>query len=98
MPTVEEGIPSGFFDASLMGPARVILLCGAEAILYLSKTHHFTIRYVPGMGSNNKAKLAALWALLFHTDTLQLCKLQVFGDSQIVMDHGMDKWEVFLSG
>jgi ribonuclease HI len=38
------------------------------------------------LGTNNKAELSTLWALLFQADYLQIHKLQVFGDSQVVID------------
>lgn len=83
MPCVAERIPWGFFDGASPGHPPI---CGAGAILYLSKMHYYTIRYVPGMGSNNKAELTALCALLFHAEMIKLKKLQVFGDSQLVID------------
>jgi ribonuclease HI len=82
MPPVADGIPWGFFDGAIQGYPP---LCGIGALLYISKTHHFTIIYVLGRGSSDKAKLATLWALLFHVDMMKLHKLQVFEDSQIVV-------------
>jgi ribonuclease HI len=83
MPQLAEEIPLGFFDGASQGQPPI---CGAVAFLFLSKSHFFRIRYVPGLGTNNKAELAALWAMLLRADMLHLRKLQVFGDSQVVVD------------
>jgi ribonuclease HI len=71
-------------------------LFNVGALMYISKPHFFTLRYIPGTGSNNKAEHVALWSLLLHTNMLQLRKLQVFGDSQVVVDwiNGVTSFQV----
>jgi len=49
-------------------------------------SHYYKIKYEPGIGSNMKAELSALWALLSMVDTLNLRKLQILGDSKTTID------------
>jgi hypothetical protein len=40
---------------------------GVGVVLFLNQNHYINIRYAPGGGSNNKAKLIVLWTLLETT-------------------------------
>jgi ribonuclease HI len=55
-------------------------------VLFISHNHYIHIRYAPGGGTNNRAKLIALWTLLETAKEKNLSKLQVFGDSKLVID------------
>jgi ribonuclease HI len=83
MPELIEETPWGFFDGTSQGHP---LVCGVGAVLYINENHHFEVCYTPGRGSNMKAELTAIWALVFLTISLNLRKLQIFGDSQVVVD------------
>jgi ribonuclease HI len=76
-------MPWGFFDGASKGHPPIYR---AGKLLYLSKSHYYTIIYVMGTRSNNKVELVALWDLLFHVEMINLHKLHVFGDSQLVVD------------
>jgi ribonuclease HI len=53
--------------------------------------HYIFIRYAPGQGSNNKAEFIALWTLLETTKEKNVDKLQVMGDSKLVIDRASGK-------
>jgi ribonuclease HI len=61
-------------------------MCGAGAVLFIPEVHYFKIRYTPGGNTNTKADLSALWDLLLHATSMNLRKLQIFGDSKAVVD------------
>jgi ribonuclease HI len=44
------------------------------------------IRYASGLGSNNRVEFIALWTLLEMEKTKDVRKLQVLGDSKLVID------------
>jgi ribonuclease HI len=55
-------------------------------VLFISHSHYIHIRYSPGGGTNNRAELIALWTLLETAKEKNMTKLQVFGDSKLVID------------
>jgi ribonuclease HI len=50
------------------------------------KINYIYIRYAPGRGTNKRDKLIALWTLLETTKKKDIQKLQVLGDSKLVID------------
>jgi ribonuclease HI len=80
---LDFGIPWGYFDGASQGhPPR----CGVGVVLYIIHNHYIFIRYVLGQGSNNRAEFIALWTLLETTKEKNVSKLQVMGDSKLVID------------
>ena len=55
-------------------------------MLYLSSNQKFQAKYDPGHCSNNKAELAALHMILKVAINNNISQLQVFGDSEMVVD------------
>jgi ribonuclease HI len=75
--------PWGYFD----GAASVDhLLCGGGGCLYLSSTHHYTLKVGLGAGTNNYSELMALKLLLLFVVEQGCQTLQVFGDSLIIIN------------
>jgi hypothetical protein len=83
LPSLVSDIPWGFFDgASQRHPPR----CGVGVVIHLSATHFFQVRYAPGHGTNSKVEFSALWTLLFMANNLNVRRLQVSGDSKVVIN------------
>jgi ribonuclease HI len=61
-------------------------ICRVGVILYVNHNHYIFIRYAPGAGTNNITEFIALWTLLEAANKKDLQKLQVMGDSKLVID------------
>jgi len=79
----------GYFDGASQGHPSSI---GIGVVLFLNLNHYIYIRYAPSGGSNNKAKLVALCNLLKKTKQKDIRKLQVMGDSKLVIDWAKGKF------
>ena len=73
--------PMGFFWRCLIG-----LKCGGGATLFLNSTHHFQITMGLGTGSNNYVELMALKILLCFGIERNYKKIQIFGDSSVIIN------------
>ena len=69
-------------------------ICGAGGILYLSDEHFFTFFAVLGMGTNNFAELSALKLLIILALKQGVKCLQIFGDSQLVINWVSGKYRI----
>ena len=81
--SIEKSFPWGYFDGAAQGDPS---LCGAGAVLYLKEGHFFHPRWGLGEGTNNKAKLLALYMLLLLAHEKGLQRLHVFGDSSVIIN------------
>lgn len=54
--------------------------------LLMSRDHSLKIRMGNGHSTNNYVKLVALWLLLYMAMRRNICELQIFGDSRVVID------------
>jgi ribonuclease HI len=82
-PPIDYTIPWGYFDGASQGHPPA---CGVRVVLFIIHSHYIHIRYSPGGRTNNRAELIALWTLLETTKEKNMTKLQVFGDSKLVID------------
>jgi ribonuclease HI len=82
-PLLKEGQPTGWFDGATQGKGQ---FSGAGGVIKVN--FHTTYRWMIncGSGSNTRAKLLGVWALLTLANRLHIYDLQVFGDSRIVID------------
>ena len=80
----------GFFNGSTAGDPK---LCGAGGMLYLSD-HFFSFKVGLGVGTNNFAELCALKLLLLLARRNSLDKIQIFGDSQLVINWAFGKYRL----
>ena len=80
---IDKSKPWGFFDGSVAGDAH---LCGTGGILFIKDDHYFTFKAGLGIGTNNLAELCALKLLLTLALDKQITKIQVFGDSLLVIN------------
>ena len=72
-----------FFDGFVAG---VLNICGAGGMMYISDDHFFSFKAGLGMGANNFAELCALKLLLIFARRNSLDKIQIFGDSQLLIN------------
>jgi ribonuclease HI len=90
MLSLDYEIPWFFFYGANQGHPH----CGVGVVLHLNSSHFFHIRYALEIGSNMNTEFAALWTLLHHAKHLSLTKLQVLGDSKVVIDRVKDNLKI----
>jgi ribonuclease HI len=82
-PNIDQSISWGFFDGACQGSPGE---CGVGAILFLKSSHHFSLKYGVGLDTNNRAELYALWILLKVVLEQKVKRIQILGDSKLVLD------------
>jgi ribonuclease HI len=75
--------PVAFFDGAAQGDGRC---CGAGGIIKLSASLTYKWYVNCGQGTNTKAELMGAWATLQLAKYLDIEKLQVFGDSLVIIN------------
>ena len=75
----------GFFN----GPATD-LSGGAGVYIWISDTHHLSIKLGCGRSTNTRAELLALWALLYISKEICLPHIHIFGDSSVIINWAKD--------
>ena len=63
-------------------------------MLYISDDHFFSFKAGLGMGANNFAELCALKLLLILARRNSLDKIQIFGDSQLLINWASGKYRL----
>ena len=79
----------GYFDGSAAGDRKI---CGACGKLYIFDNHYFSFKVGLGVGTNNFAELCALKLLLSLAQVKHINKIQIFGDSQLVINWAKGKY------
>ena len=72
--------PYGFFDGAATNNSGGVKFC-----LYLNESHSFEFAFWAGTCTNTKAELIAPWALLHTTQLMGIPKLNIFGDSAVII-------------
>ena len=88
---IDKTFAWGFFDGFAAGDPKI---CGAGGMLFLSDVHFFSFKASLGLGTNNFAELCALKLLLFLARRNSLDKIQIFRDSQLVINWASGKYRV----
>ena len=83
MEEIDKSFPWGYFDGVAQGEPNV---CGGGGVLLLTKTHSFQIMSGLEEGSNNYAELMALKILLLVALEKGYRKIQIFGDSMLIIN------------
>jgi ribonuclease HI len=78
----------GYFNGSWQGHPPSI---GIGVVLFINHNNFINLRYALGGGSDNKVELIALWTSLETTKKKDIRKLQVMGDSKLVIDWAKGK-------
>ena len=88
---IDKSYPWGYFDGSTTGEPK---LCGVGGLIYITDQHFFSYKAGLGSGSNNFAELLGLKLLLSLSLDNNLKKLQIFGDSQLVINWATGKYRI----
>ena len=62
------------------------VLVGLDFILHLNETHSFEFALGAGHSTNTREELIGLWALLHTSQMMGLPKIQIFGDSYVIIN------------
>ena len=73
--------PCGFFDG-----ASTIKVVDVGYSLFINESHHLEFALGVGYGSNTKAELLGLWALLLSSQMMGIPLSHIFGDSQVIIN------------
>lgn len=83
MPQIDLMIPWVFFDGSSQGHPSI---GGVGIVLYANHSHYFHIRDTLARGTNIKVEFVSLSMLLHFANMKGINKLQILGDSKVVID------------
>ena len=73
--------PCGYFDG-----ASCNKIAGASFCIFLIDSHFLEFSLGVGYGTNTKAELLSLWALLHTSHMMGIPLVHVFGDSQVIIN------------
>ena len=62
------------------------MIAGAGFCIFLNDSHFLEFSLGVGHGTNTKAELLSLWALLHTSHMMGIPLAQVFGDSQVIIN------------
>ena len=88
---IDKSYPWGYFDGSTVGEPK---LCGVGGLIFITDEHFFTFKAGLGSGSNNFAELLGLKLLLTLSLENNFKTLQIFGDSQLVINWVSGKYRI----
>jgi ribonuclease HI len=75
--------PVGFFDGASQERGTK---CGAGAVIKCPVLGTFRIKMNCGSGTNTRGELLALWCLLYFASHKKISKLNLVGDSKVIID------------
>ena len=73
--------PCGFIDG-----ASKCQLAGVGYCIYINDGHHMEFSLGVGQGTNTKAELLSLWAILFTSHMMGIPMTQIYGDSLVIIN------------
>ena len=82
-PSLDKNIPWVYFDGASQGE---LPLRGSGGVLFLNEPTKTKITFSPGLGTNNKVELSALWSVLKIAAEKNVRELQLCGDSKLAID------------
>ena len=88
---IDKTFAWGFFYGSAAGDPKI---CGVGGMLFLSDVHFFSFKAGLGVGTNNFVELCVLKLLLLLARRNYVDKIQVFGDSQLVINWASGKYRL----
>ena len=80
---IDKTYPWGYFDGLASGDPKI---CGVGGVLFISDDHFYTFKAGLGFGTNKYAELIGLKLLLTLSLEHNYKHLQIFGDSQLVIN------------
>ena len=78
--------PCMIFPCGFMDGASKCMIAGVGFCIFLNKTHHLEFSLGVGYGTNTKAELLSLWALLHSAQMMGIPLAHVFGDSIVIIN------------
>jgi ribonuclease HI len=78
-----NGYTIAFFYGATINEGSI---CGAGGSMKIVYDPNITWFFNSGSGTNTKAELVGVWASLFMANLLDICQLQLMGDSKVVID------------
>lgn len=78
---VWDNFPVGFFDGAAQAE-----ICGSGMVIYLIPHEYYCFKWHSGQGTNTRAKLLALWGILYCATWTGLDEIDFFGDSKVIID------------
>jgi len=98
-PILDWDLAVGFFDGASQCKGNK---CGAGAILKFLDLGTFSLKMNCGSGNNTRGELLAMWCILFFSCYKKVKRLQLVGDSKIIIDCFLMKriyrWFLFSHG
>jgi ribonuclease HI len=82
-PLLDWDLAVGFFDGASQDRGEK---CGAGAVLKCPELGTFRLKMNCGSGTNTRGELLALWCLLYFACYKKITKLQLVGDSKVIID------------
>ena len=76
-----KNFPCGFIDG-----ASNHKIVGVGYCLYLNESHHYEFALGVGYGTNTKAELLSLWAILLSSQMMGIPLSHIYGDSQVIIN------------
>ena len=73
--------PCGYLDGAANSTSTGIGYC-----IYLNENHRLEFALGVGQGTNSKAKLLGLWAVLHSSQMMGIPLTRIFGDSQVIIN------------
>ena len=64
-------------------------IAGVGYCIYFNESHHYEFTLGVGYGTNTKAELLSLWALLLSSQMMGTPLSHVYGDSQVIINWAM---------
>ena len=81
--TIDKTFPWGYFYGLAL---RYPKICGVGGIIYFYEDHYISFKERLGFGTSNYVELLGIKFLLKLALEKQLTKIQVFGDSHLVIN------------
>ena len=88
-PEINKTIPRAYFDKASQGEPSL----GGGGVVYLTENEKIEVKFAPCRASNNK-ELSALWVVFKIAINKQLKKLQLLGDSKMVIEWANGKIQI----
>ena len=77
--------PSLIYPCGFMDGASNCMIAGAGYCIFINESHYLEFSLGVGYGTNTKAELLSLWALLLTSQMMGIPLAHVFGDSLIII-------------
>jgi len=82
-PILEWDLAVGFFDGASQDKGTK---CGVGALLKFPMLGTFRLKMNCDRGTNTRGELLALWCILYFSSYKKVTRLQLVGDSKIIID------------